>query len=114
MFFRDVCYSCNTQISSASVPEVLTLLVTIEFYNNNNNVLIRTVVHQDTFNGEKKKKKFVQKRIQHGEWYNTTANCGIPVSPAVKHASITYLHICSMSARCPLSLQHTDSQYIAS
>ena len=24
---------------------------------------------------EKKKKKFVQKRIQHGEWYNTTANC---------------------------------------
>ena len=23
----------------------------------------------------KRKKKFVQKRIQHGEWYNTTANC---------------------------------------
>ena len=22
-----------------------------------------------------KKRKFVQKRIQHGEWYNTTANC---------------------------------------
>ena len=39
--------------------------------------LIRTVVHQDTFNATKymKKKKIVQKRIQHGEWYNTTVNC---------------------------------------
>ena len=26
-----------------------------------------------------KKKKFVQKRIQHGEWYNTTTNCMLTV-----------------------------------
>ena len=58
------------KLSTDNLLVVLIIIIIIMF-------LIRTVVHQDTFNATymKRKEKFVQKRIQHGEWYNTTANC---------------------------------------
>ena len=47
-------------------------------FNNNNNVFnsYRSTPRYIQCNLiYEKKRKFVQKRIQHGEWYNTTANC---------------------------------------
>ena len=49
--------------------------------NNNNNVFNsyrstpRYIQCNLIYEKKKRKEKFVQKRIQHGEWYNTTANC---------------------------------------
>ena len=77
---QQVLFQFNSEMynSDSNIEYVYTSCLCQCVHNNNNNVFnsYRSTPRYIQCNIiYEKKRKFVQKRIQHGEWYNTTANC---------------------------------------